>query len=87
MGFFRILYPHGVLNAKFERFCFGWGIIHKNSFVHMLYYANEINLVGLVQSSSFAHWAGSELAPTDDGKVEYAWPGVTWMDEMIDDYA
>lgn len=59
----------------------------KNSFVHLLYYANEMDLVGLVQTSSFAHWAGSEKAPAEDGKIPYAWPGIEWMDEMIDDYA
>lgn len=31
----------------------------KNSFVHLLYYTNDLNLIGLVQSSSFAHWAGA----------------------------
>ena len=64
----------------------------KNSFVRLLYYANEFDLVGLVQSSSFAHWAGSpEGAGVQnmgaDGSEEFAWPGVEWMDEFIDDYA
>lgn len=60
----------------------------KNSYVHLLYYANEIDLVGLIQTSSFAHWAGTDNPNVDDKyKVSYAWPGIDWQDEMIDDYA
>ena len=60
----------------------------KNSYVHLLYYANEIDLVGLVQTSSFAHWAGTDNPDvTDNYKVPYAWPGTEWQDEFIDAYA
>lgn len=64
----------------------------KNSFIRLLYYANDLNLVGLVQSSSFAHWAGSPNGVGvknmgADGSEEFAWPGTEWMDEFIDNYA
>ncbi len=61
----------------------------KNSYVHLLYYANEIDLVGLVQTSSFAHWAGSEEGAKIDAKYgePYAWPGTDWQNEFIDAYA
>ena len=65
----------------------------KNSYVHLLYYANEIDLVGLVQTSSFAHWAGSPTAPDSadsmgqSGKKPWAWPGTDWQNEFIDSYA
>lgn len=64
----------------------------KNSYVHLLYYANEMNLVGLVQTSSFAHWAGSpngadKVSMGASGDKEYAWPGTKWQSEFINDYA
>lgn len=64
----------------------------KNSFVRLMYFANDLNIVGLVQSSSFAHWEGSPQGEGvqsmgADGSEEYAWPGTEWMDEFIDDYA
>lgn len=64
----------------------------KNSYVHLLYYANEMNLVGLVQTSSFAHWAGSSngagvTSMGASGDKAYAWPGTKWQSEFINDYA
>lgn len=64
----------------------------KNSFVRLLYFANDLNIIGLVQSSSFAHWAGSPQGEGvqnmgADGSEEFAWPGTEWMDEFIDNYA
>ena len=64
----------------------------KNSFVRLMYFANDLNIVGLVQSSSFAHWEGAPQGEGVqsmgvDGSEEYAWPGTEWMDEFIDDYA
>lgn len=63
----------------------------KNSYVHLLYYANEIDLVGLVQTSSFAHWAGSPNGENVSnmgatGDKPYAWPGTEWQNEFIDAY-
>lgn len=63
-----------------------------NSLIHMLLYANEIDIQGIIHSSSNAgHWIGIEGAETpEDGKAPYdqpyRWPGTDWMYEYIDAY-
>ncbi len=69
-----------------------------DSFVRMLLYANEFELEGLVYSSSQWHYKGdgqgtlftSEMESTRERYGERAdlrWPGTTWMQELIDEYA
>ena len=58
----------------------------KNSLVHMLLYANDIDIQGIVQSSSQFHWIGSEKGPDDASKAPYRWPGTDWMYEYVDAY-
>ena len=73
----------------------------QNSLRHFLLYANEVELQGIVQSSSKFHWIGVPGASKDnvkrsefefEGEVTgpydqpYRWPGPKWMWDEIDDY-
>ncbi|HJC30695.1 MAG TPA: DUF1593 domain-containing protein [Candidatus Anaerobutyricum faecale] len=64
-----------------------------DSLIHMLLYANEIDIQGIIHSSSNAgHWEGVEGAVTPEGAKApydqpYRWPGTDWMYEYIDAYA
>ena len=68
-----------------------------DSFIRMLLYANEFRLEGLVYSSSMWHYKGdgkgtkftSEMEMTRKiygEKTDLRWPGVTWMQDLIDAY-
>jgi hypothetical protein len=70
----------------------------QDSFIRLLLYANEFNLVGLVYSSSQWHYTGdgkgtkftSAIPMTKNlygERTELRWPGTTWMTEMIERYA
>jgi hypothetical protein len=65
-----------------------------DSFVRLLLYANEFDLVGLVYSSSQWHYAGdgkgtlftSEMQNTAERygeRTDLRWPGTTWMQRYI----
>ena len=69
-----------------------------DTFIRLLLYANEFDIVGLVYSSSQWHYKGdgkgtkftSEMASTAkrySERTELRWPGTTWMEEYIDKYA
>ncbi|MCJ8164065.1 DUF1593 domain-containing protein [Pontibacter sp. E15-1] len=68
-----------------------------DSFIRMLLYANEFDVVGLVYSSSQWHYAGdgkgtlftSEMPSTKERygeRTELRWPGTTWMQHYLDLY-
>lgn len=70
----------------------------QDSFIRMLLYANEFQILGLIYSSSQWHYTGdgkgtrfiSEMKMTRDlygERTELRWPGTHWMQEMIDQYA
>lgn len=70
----------------------------QDSFIRMLLYANEFNLIGLVYSSSQWHYTGdgkgttfiSEMPITRKlygERTALRWPGTDWMQEFIDQYA
>lgn len=70
----------------------------QDSFIRMLLYANEFNLAGLVYSSSQWHYKGDGkgtkytsalplTAKRYGERTELRWPGTTWMEEHIDQYA
>src|SRR5688572_1304673 len=70
----------------------------QDSFIRLMLYANEFNLVGLVYSSSQWHYTGdgkgtkftSAIPMTKNlygERTELRWPGTTWMTEMIARYA
>ncbi|RYF70390.1 MAG: DUF1593 domain-containing protein, partial [Cytophagaceae bacterium] len=69
-----------------------------DTFIRMLLYSNEFDLVGLVYSSSQWHYKGdgkgtrftSEMDNTAKRygeRTELRWPGTTWMETYIDKYA
>lgn len=69
-----------------------------DSFIRMLLYANEFKIEGLVYSSSMWHYKGdgkgtkfiSEMEMTKNlygESTDLRWPGVNWMQELIDAYA
>jgi hypothetical protein len=68
-----------------------------DTFIRMLLYSNEFNVVGLVYSSSPWHYKGdgkgtkftSKIASTEKRygeRTELRWPGTTWMEEYINKY-
>lgn len=69
-----------------------------DTFIRMLLYSNEFDLVGLVYSSSQWHYKGdgkgtkfiSEMPNTAKRygeRTDLRWPGTTWMEAYIDKYA
>src|SRR4051812_11650622 len=69
-----------------------------DSFIRMLLYANEFDIVGLVYSSSQWHYSGdgkgtkftSEMEMTRERygeRTELRWPGTDWMETYINKYA
>src|SRR5687768_6397274 len=70
----------------------------QDSFIRMLLYSNEFNLLGLVYSSSQWHYTGdrkgtkftSEMPMTKKlygERTALRWPGTDWMQEFIEQYA
>jgi len=53
-----------------------------NSLLHLLLYANDIDIEGLVTSSSIFHYAGDPEA----GIEPFRWAGSDWMWEYLDAY-
>ena len=52
-----------------------------NSFVRLLLYSNEIELQGIILTSSIFHYSGDEFSSA------YRWTGETWPLEIIESYA
>src|SRR5688572_13520873 len=70
----------------------------QDSFIRMLLYTNEFDLIGLVYSSSQWHYTGdgrgtgftSAMPLTKKlygERTELRWPGTDWMQEFIDMYS
>lgn len=70
----------------------------QDSFIRLLLYANEFNIIGLVYSSSQWHYKGdgqgtkftSKMPSTEKRygeRTDLRWPGTTWMEKHIDQYA
>lgn len=71
-----------------------------DSLIHILLYSNEIDIQGIIQSSSQHHWIGVEGKETPDKPTagimksstghkfseKKRWPGTDWMFEYIDAY-
>ena len=53
-----------------------------NSVIRFMLYANEVDLEGIVLTSSVYHYAGDEAA----GIEPFRWTGTKWIDEFIDAY-
>ena len=62
----------------------------QNSLRHALLYANDMEIQGIILTSSIFHFQGVKSALTPENKPDYTKPyrftGTTWMDEMIEDY-
>lgn len=73
----------------------------QNSLRHFLLYANEVELQGIVQTSSRFHWKGvlgakqtrshyrndfDDIPNEGDFDRPYRWTGTDWMFRVIDDY-
>ena len=62
----------------------------QNSLRHILLYANDIEIQGIIQTSSIFHWKGqtSKTDPSDkpDYDKPHRWTGTKWMQEVMDDY-
>ncbi|MFC3928538.1 DUF1593 domain-containing protein [Streptococcus caprae] len=52
-----------------------------NSFIRFLLYTNDLDVAGLILTSSKFHYSGTATKPA------YRWTGTTWIPEMIDRYA
>ena len=52
-----------------------------NTLIHTLLYSNDIDLEGIVQTSSKLHYSG------DDTTESLRWMGTDWMYEFLDAYA
>jgi hypothetical protein len=70
----------------------------QDSFIRMLLYANEFNVVGLIYSSSQWHYKGDGkrtkytsampmTAKRYGERTELRWPGTSWIEAHIDQYA
>lgn len=60
-----------------------------NSLIHYLLYSNEMDISGIVQSSSKYHWAGVEDGEEGkyvQGKSPNRWAGTKWFYNMMDAY-
>lgn len=53
-----------------------------NSVIRFMLYANEVDLAGIVVTSSMYHYAGDE----EKGIEPFRWTGTKWVDEFIDAY-
>src|SRR5699024_8258265 len=53
-----------------------------NSVIRYLLYANEMDLEGIVLTSSMYHYAGDE----EEGIEPFRWTGKDWLYDMIDAY-
>lgn len=60
-----------------------------NSLIHYMLYADQMDLAGLIQTSSFYHWEGrpnGKEGRYGSGEKANRWPGTRWMDDIIDAY-
>lgn len=57
-----------------------------DSFMRLMLYSNEMDIAGLILSSSTYHYAGGTMK---DGTVvkPYRWTGTKWASEVLDNYA
>ena len=54
-----------------------------DSFMRLMLYSNEMDIAGIILTSSQFHYAGDP----DKGIAPYRWTGTAWAGEVLDDYA
>lgn len=54
-----------------------------NSLIHVLLYSNEVDIQGIVQSSSKFHWKGVAGQKEEKYTKPYRWPGTEWMQKYL----
>lgn len=54
-----------------------------DSFMRLMLYSNEMDIAGIILTSSTYHYAGDP----DKGIDPYRWTGTAWAGEVLDDYA
>lgn len=57
-----------------------------NSLIHVLLYSNEVDIQGIVQSSSKFHWKGVAGQKEEKYTKPYRWPGTEWMQKYLNAY-
>lgn len=57
-----------------------------NSLIHVLLYSNEVDIQGIVQSSSKFHWKGVAGQKEEKYTKPYRWPGTEWMQKYLNVY-
>lgn len=54
-----------------------------DSMIRLMLYSNEMEIEGIILTSSQYHWAGD----SDEGGIDgFSWPGTKWMDDILDGY-
>ena len=60
-----------------------------DSFIRFLLYSNEVDIDGLIYSSSMWHWAGDGRGTVATGSrgrgTSYRWCGIDWREYYIDE--
>lgn len=54
-----------------------------DSMIRLMLYSNEMEIEGIILTSSQYHWAGDSATGGIDG---FSWPGTKWMDRILDGY-
>ena len=57
-----------------------------NSLIHVLLYSNEVDIQGIVQSSSKFHWKGVAGQKEEKYTKPYRWTGTEWMQKYLNAY-
>ena len=57
-----------------------------NSLIHILLYSNEVDIQGIVQTSSKFHWKGVATQTEEQYTKPYRWPGTEWMQKYLNAY-
>lgn len=57
-----------------------------NSLIHILLYSNEVDIQGIVQTSSKYHWKGVATQTEEQYTKPYRWPGTEWMQKYLNAY-
>lgn len=60
-----------------------------NSLIHYLLYADQMDIAGIILTSSYYHWEGranGKDGKYGSGKMPNRWPGTSWITDILDAY-